>query len=481
MASLLRRVLPSVVAVSLAVAVAYAAVVFTFDGAPSSPEPFHPSAWDIQIHDNERTSWKDFPDMAAGHGQNCSAPPATHTITTHEEAVFVCNNHLMTAVHGSLAILILTPNQMVDFSSGEAVVRFDLSTLRTSSRDWVDLWVTPYEENMALPNIETGDLNGPPRRSVQVEMAPSPSTFFRGTVFRNFERIGLPNATYDGLESVMTPSAIDREPFELRISRTHVKFGMPNRNLWWVDTSIDDLGWSKGVIQLGHRAYDASKGCMTFNPSTHQYDVHAGGACPNTWHWDNVSISPSEPFTIIRAAQRYADVWTPGSVTFPTPAPANAHLRFAGVGTSMQISLDGGATWQAAQRQANQPVVGENAFWSYWTPIPAGTTQVRFRGQNTAFDWMARDISIFAPGAGGPLPPTVTPTLTPPPPTTPTQTSTPIAPTSTSTVTPTPTPTAMPQATATATATPTAAACEVRIRTSGGELWLAKPPAFCEL
>jgi hypothetical protein len=51
------------------------------------------------------------------------------------------------------------------------VVRFDLSTLRTSSRDWVDLWLTPYDDHLQLPlEAWLPDLTGEPRRSVHLKM-----------------------------------------------------------------------------------------------------------------------------------------------------------------------------------------------------------------------------------------------------------------------------------------------------------------------
>src|SRR5205823_15123866 len=130
------------------------------------------------------------------------------------------------------------------------------------------------------------------------------------------------------------------DTFELRISRTHIKFALPNYNYWWVDANIADLGWTSGVIQLEHHSYVPAKDCLT---------TSANG-CPNTWHWDNVSISSARPFTLIRANQRYADA-TSGTVTFPQPAPANAFLRYAAVGSALQVSFDNGATWQAAKLQ----------------------------------------------------------------------------------------------------------------------------------
>jgi hypothetical protein len=340
---------------------------------------------------------------------------------THEQAVFICNDHVMTTISAGYGLIYLTPNQMVDFSAGEAVIKFDLSTLKTSSRDWVDLWVTPYDEHLALPlQADLPDLNGPPRRAVHIAQGWGGHTFYYGEVLRNFVPDWPRLFTQDfGIESILTPSAAIREPFELRISRTRVKFGLPTRNRWWVDEPIADLGWSRGVVQFGHHTYIAQKDCIRWNGTGYE-SMGAQDSCPNTWHWDNISINPNVPFTILKADRRFADATSP-SVGFAAPAPEGAHLRFGGVGGSIDVSFNGGASWQPAQ---NPPQDSGNpgGFWSFWTPIPAGTTQVRFRGTDGTHPWMARDIAIFATGAQPPPPPTATPT---PPPPTPTITPTP--------------------------------------------------------
>lgn len=121
--------------------------------------------------------------MHAMHGEHCEPPLATHVVTEYEEAVFQCRNHVMTAINDAgYGVVYLTPNQLVDFSQGEAVVRFDVSTARTSARDWIDLWITPYEENLQLPLADwLPDLSGEPRRAVNVEM----NVFNGQTTFRS--------------------------------------------------------------------------------------------------------------------------------------------------------------------------------------------------------------------------------------------------------------------------------------------------------
>ena len=111
------------------------------------------------------------------------------------------------------------------------------------------------------------------------------------------------------------------------------------------------MTWNQGVIQFVHRSFDPSKGCS------------GGGACgPNTWHWDNVSIAPAMPFSLLRGDRRYVDATTPAQVNFHprrrwgAPAlhrPGQAHpiqrqrrydldeRRGAGSGSARERSDDG--------------------------------------------------------------------------------------------------------------------------------------------
>jgi YD repeat-containing protein len=76
-----------------------------------------------------------------------------------------------------------------------------------------------------------------------------------------------------------------------------------------------------------------------------------------------------------RTGHRFVDG---GGWTYPA-APEGARLRFAAVGSDIQVSFDAGATWQPAQLQRQQRT-NPACFHSYWTPAPAGTTRVAFPG-----------------------------------------------------------------------------------------------------
>jgi hypothetical protein len=357
----------------------------TYDGQPTHPHPWNRSNWDVTIHSRDIDTFDTLEQMQALHGADCAGPPATHPVAAYDQAVFLCRDHLMTAINAQgYGVIYLTPNQLVDFSGSEAVIRFDLSTLRMSQRDWVDLWVTPYHDQLQLP-LERWlpDLNGEPRNALHIRMDTFDNqTIFKATIVRDFVTTELPLATTEGYEQVLTPDAKRRDTFELRISRSHLRFGMPDYHLTWIDSDMPDLGWSQAVVQFGHHSYNPTKDC----PS----------CLPNTWHWDNITITPARPFTIIAAGHRPVSAATSTLIEFPQPAPADAHLRFAGIGTNLEVSFDNGVSWQPAQRQA-QLGSAEDHFASYWMPMPQGATSVRLRGNDWwGGAWRVRDASIWA-------------------------------------------------------------------------------------
>jgi len=359
--------------------------VETFDGAPERPQSWRPANWDVTVHSRDVDTWYQLEEMVTDHGADCSPPPATHTMSRrYEDAVYQCRNHIMTAIKAAgYGMIYLTPNHMVDFSQNPATIRFDVSTLRTSLRDWIDLWISPYDEHLQIPlqsDLATVDVSGPPRNAVQVRMDLS-GNFFDVVIYRNFQPTVIDGA-FVPYENFLEPSPARRDTFELQISRTGIKFGMPAYNFYWVDATIADLGWDQGVVQFGHHSYNPTKDCTSCRPGT--------------WHWDNVTISPGRPFTMVAADRLYADRENP-TVILSAPAPANAHLRFTGIGPNLEVRFDKG-TWQPAglQTQDSQFFKDEH-FRSFWMPIPAGTTQVEFRGDRWwGADWHVRNISVWS-------------------------------------------------------------------------------------
>jgi hypothetical protein len=330
--------------------------------------------------------------------------------------VFLCRDHLMTAIHADwYGAVYLTPNHMLDFSREEARLSFDLSTRRTSNKDWVDLWITPYDDVLQLPTDTTVPCcQGRPRRTLHVRMAtgvrapPAPwtsgaegldypwQTVFAAEIVRDHVPSSVPGPSAGPLEDVVEPSAAVRATFELRLTRTHVRFGAPQHDLWWIDADVPDLGWDRGVVQFGHHSYEPAQ-CMFSGP-------RKPPCGPNTWHWDSIAFAPAVPFTIIQADRRFTDAASGGEVRFAAPAPQGAQLRFVAAGRSVEVSFDGGAAWRPviARSYAN---TAPEAFLSYWVPVPAGATRALVRAEPIAptwsrapIPWLAHSFSIWAPG-----------------------------------------------------------------------------------
>jgi hypothetical protein len=362
--------------------------VETFDGLPSEPTAWSSPNWDIAVHSRDIGTWVQLDSMMAQHGIDCSPYPATHFHNNYDTAVFQCNNHMMTSLKASgYGAISLTPNRLVDFSNGVAIIRFDVSTLRTSNRDWWDVWLSPYECNLVVPLEDwLPDLNGEPCQAVHIRMkfgsSSSPLGVFEGFVINDFEDTPIPQKRTTPYDSFFVPSATGRETFELHISTNYVKFGMPEYDLWWIDTNIPELSWDRAVVQILHHSYNPLKSCF---------------ACSaNTYHWDNVSITPSIPFTMLQANQRFVDPTSNQPVAFLSPSPVNSCLRFSGIGDNLEFSIDNGATWQAAIMQAQEEYHGDH-FRTYWTPIPSGVQTIMFRGQNWyGGRWQIRSMSIWS-------------------------------------------------------------------------------------
>lgn len=410
----------------------------TFSGLPSGPLAYRPPGFDVQVHSRDIDTWYNLETQSAHHGVNCAGYPNQHQTTgRYEDAVFLCNDHVMTAINaGGYGVIYLTPPALLDFSAGEAVVRFDVSTLRTSQRDWIDLIISPYADNLAVPlEPSLPDLNGMPRNAVRIYMGLARNAFCPA-VIRNGVEQDLPCEMYDVYEDWLTPDAVRRDTFELRLSRTSLSFGMPAYGRWWTQNAVISpaLSWTQGVVQLGHHSYTPLKDC-------------AGPCSANTWHWDNVSINPAAPLGIIRANERYVD--TQRTLTFPQPIPTGARLRFAASAATIDLSYNGGATWTRATPQATT-VSPQDEFHarSYFVALPPGTSSVTVRGTPSwAGSWIAKDFALWTQGGATP---TVTATPTP-------------SPTATPTKTPTPSPTATP--------TPAYPRCRVQRQASAGASW----------
>ncbi len=359
----------------------------TFDGTPTAPRIWGNSAdWQIAVHARQQENWYELEPMAAQYSRSCDEPPNTHSISRYDETVYQCEDHISTAISATAyGVIYLTPAYLVDFSE-EATIRFELSTARQTPRDWVDLWISPYEEQLVYPlNSWLPDLAGEPRNAIHVRLDLSENSRWYAEVVDNFEVTELTGTakSWQGYEEFIAPAFDERQVFELNISPTHLRFGMPEYDFWWYDETIPELDWTNGIVQFGHHSYSPGAAC--------DFD---GSCSATTWHWDNIAIEPTTPFTIIHSESRIADADNP-SMTFERSAPRGAYLRFAAIGDEIEVSFDGGDSWKSAKEQT-QANASDDRFRSYWMQIPVGTDSVEFRSSGWwGGAWHVRDVSLW--------------------------------------------------------------------------------------
>lgn len=412
----------------------------TFDGAPASPAPFRSDAWDVsaEIRSKPAFWYNQFP-ASAHHGPACEGPSVTHIVRAYEDMVFTCRDHMMTHLFaggireggewegGGYGLIYLTPNVTVDWSSGEAVIRWASSTYKSSTRDWVDLWITPFGEYVAMPlDRHLPDLQGAPLNAIHIRADAWTTGGKTYTVFHAFSYINgketkLTSDGKLGYESWLTPDKARRDVFEVRLSGDRLKMSMPDYARSLIDVPNPGLNFTSGVLQFGQHSYNPQKDCFEINGTP----VPPSDCLPNTMHWDDISITRSKPFTLVQSDKRYVD-GAGGSFILDAPAPANAMLKFVAVG-SVQVSFDGGSLVPGVRARTTLREDGAHHAdnrSSYWMPIPQGTKTVRVALSNdgwwscTSWGCMAQDLAVFAQGGPTPTPvPTVAPVPTAPPPT----------------------------------------------------------------
>lgn len=378
--------------------------VETFDGSPDAPTPWNGSSWDITVHSRAIDTWEELDEIEAEHGPDCGPPTETHSVSDYPGSVYQCRDHVMTALFGAdYSMAYLTPNAMVDFSEGEAVITFDISTLRTTTRDWWDVWITPYDDHLQLPLDRSVDAQGVPRDSIRVGLGVQNQ--IRTILYDDFEAVDFGTyptsevtpVTRAGYETFLEPDAARRDTFEIRLTKNHIRVGMPEYDFWWVDTDIPELDWDTGVVQFGHHSYNPLKSCNQQNSPIPEVDE----CSPMTWHWDNVSIEPAVEFTIVGSQERTA-VETDTRIDLSGPIPENGRLRFSAIGENIRVRFDDG-DWVDAEPQESGGPIKDGHFTSYFIDAPAGATRVEFAGDpwRGNRDWHVRDVSAWSPTPQG--------------------------------------------------------------------------------
>jgi len=386
-------------------AAASSAFTFNWMSDPTAPAIWTPGTandWDVIANIDAPTDATG--SMAAGHGPDCGPPPATHPITSLAESVYVCKNHMMTAIDGggtaatTYGAVYFTPAQMLDWSSGTATLSWQVSTERLSARDWWAVNLTPFAQNLVLP-LENflPAYQGEPASGLELKIDQATCKSGGTGSYLRVSKVsfgGGDEITQNAacVEDSVAPSFKTRTPFQVELSSSHLKVYMPGTAAVWYDGPIS-LPFKQAVVQFSHHSYNPGK---ADNPD-------GSPGLPNTYHWSGVSISPSAPFTMLRPQQPVSlhEGRSP-ALTLAEPAPANAFLRFAAIG-GIQVSTDGGKTFEAAKPQAAEMSAPER-FTSYWSAIPAGVTSLVFRGQPNQFGqpWWVEDVAVWSNGAPAP-------------------------------------------------------------------------------
>jgi hypothetical protein len=207
-----------------------------------------------------------------------------------QDAVFICNGHLMTSlgVTGYAAVY-MTPPALLDLRSGPATLKWDMSTLRTAARDWVDVVLTPYGEHQLLA-YNNLDQHVPPD-AIHVELAGTNG-------FQVTQRVaGVDHAvggdvltTWDMVQAAQTPPLVEdaarRDSFEVDLSATHVRVCLTGNNTgqvytWaghagfcWVDADLPvplaaGVWANQAAVEFAHRDYNPEKSCTDVEDAFH--------------------------------------------------------------------------------------------------------------------------------------------------------------------------------------------------------------------
>jgi hypothetical protein len=408
----------------------------TFDGVPAAPAPYsNPANWDIFVQgftQNESGNTVSGGDSRganiAQHGPNCEPPgyPYTaansHIMRSEADTVFICNDHVMTSpgLTGYGAIY-MTPPAVADFSAGATTITWDMSTLRTSARDWVDVVLTPWDQQSQMA-YNNNDQHIPPH-NIHVTMAGTNAMLGYertngGTQYNQGTDVqinGDGSTTWDQVFAAQNPALVEsaarRDTFQITLTRTTISVCMPHYGyggqpvFCWMRNAqlpqaLDPAVWhDHAAVEFNHRVYNAEKACIDnqspppANPLD-QFNIdHTGygdSHCPNdTWHWDNVNIAPYLPFAISKSVPENFAQHSGGATTvnFQTASVAGSYLAFVQFGHTpdLRVSYNGGSTWQAPHIQPsiapNNGASEENGE-AVFDPMPAGVRSIMVRGSN---------------------------------------------------------------------------------------------------
>jgi hypothetical protein len=381
----------------------------TFSGKPTNPLPWNHRDWDVFQTSRDIRSWAAPDPVDAHHAfSNCGdvASGGSHHVDSWSETVFQCNDHIMTSINGTpgYGAIYLSPPAMTDFSGGSSTIGFDVSTFVSSSRDWLDVLITPFADAMSYPfrsDLEV-DGSGLPRNAIHIEQSFGSSQWeielIRNGSVSTLGTLAIPYGRIGGA------SKVTRTPVRIVIRSTSLTLSYPTVSGWSRTVSFASLSWTQGIVQFGHHSYTPLKDCQT----TPQFVCAA-----NTWHWDNISINPSRPFyqwqaTPERTGAAIRDS-NPRTLTFGKPAPTNALLVFS-ANCGVQVRDTPSSAWRSAT------IMGPNAHpehtQSNRVTVRPGATSIQFRFVNNSWYGPGYGCQLSNPVVKAPGPPTGSELLT---------------------------------------------------------------------
>jgi hypothetical protein len=342
----------------------------TFDGQPTNPEPWNNRDWDVFQTTRDQRAWANPEPVDAHHAfQNCGdvAAGGSHIIRTWPETVFKCNDHVMTSISGEpgYAAIYLSPPAMADFSGGSSTVSFDVSTFVASTRDWLDVLITPFADAMSYPFRSDLDVDGSglPRNAIHIEQSFGSTQWeieiIRDNVVQTVGTLTIPYAGFGG------QSKVTRTPVRIVVGRTSLTMSYPTVPGASRTVSFPSLSWTQGIVQFGHHSYTPLKDCTN--------------CAANTWHWDNIRISPARLFYQWQATPERTGApihdSNPRQLSFGKPAPSNAELVFSG-NCGVQVRDTPTSAWR------DTTIIGTGRAEhtrSYRVTVPAGSVGLSFR------------------------------------------------------------------------------------------------------
>ena len=363
-----------------------------FSGAwanPSAPLPAwglpELADWGFVVHSRDSegvltANWHD-------HGPNCEGPPSEHLSNLYIDSIFLCRNHIMTSIgEGGYGLAYMMPPVMATFGANDSFeISWRMSTLLTSSRDWVDLQIIPVA-NFSTMSLDPGfapDLQGVSPNTVWVTL----------DAFGGWQQ--CPNCDGQFGRELMddvflgspTERLMERELFVLTIDNGFLSMSSPEVGATWIPGSnVPDPNFCAGgcVIVFGHHSYNPTK-----DPSPDGQFQEM-----NTWHWSDFSINHTSPMPFNRANE--INIYTrPAAVvsaSWNVPSIAGDVLHCGAIGMNTQYSFDG-STWFNAPTAPGSDPDTSNYVWRgiVINNVPVGTDLVYFRG---ASGW--GDISLDA-------------------------------------------------------------------------------------